>query len=285
MNTFRVDGRVVLVTGAARGIGADTARRLVDRGARVALVDREESEVTALAERLGDHVVAFAADVTDLDAVHTAVEGAVDRFGGIDVVVANAGISGHPQPLVSMAPSEFRRVVEINLFGVYNTIHAALPHVIERRGYLLPIASVAALLPGPLLAPYTASKHAVDGFARSLRVEIAHTGTRVGIGYFSFIDTPLVHAATATPAGAAALSLLPSPFNRPIPVGRASAAIISGIEKRSNTVYAPRWVPALVAGRGLVPPFDGLAGRLPTLTSVLRSATSGEDVEEPGKLP
>jgi NAD(P)-dependent dehydrogenase (short-subunit alcohol dehydrogenase family) len=264
--------RTVLITGGARGIGAEAARRLLDRGANVALVDRDEVTLERTAAELGVRAEPFAADVTDASALDAAVTAAAQRFGGIDVVIANAGISGEPTTVATIDPAEFERVIEINLIGVWRTVRAALPHVVERRGYVLPIASVAALIPGPLIAAYAASKHGVEGFARSLRLELAHTGTRVGVGYFSFIDTDMVREAVAHPAVVRGMNTLPGGLRRPLPVGAAGAAIVRGVERRAKRVYAPRWVPALIAARGLGGPIESLAGRDPRLVRALREA-------------
>jgi NAD(P)-dependent dehydrogenase (short-subunit alcohol dehydrogenase family) len=269
---YEIEGRTALITGGARGIGADAARRLLDKGANVALVDRDEVTLERTAAELGDRAEPFAADVTDGSALDAAVTGAAQRFGGIDVVIANAGISGEPATVATIDPAEFERVIEINLIGVWRTVRAALPHVVERRGYVLPIASVAALIPGPLIAAYTASKHGVEGFARSLRLELAHTGTKVGVGYFSFIDTDMVRDAVAHPAVARGMSSLPGALRRPLPVGAAGAAIVRGVERRAKRVYAPRWVPALIATRGLSGPVESLAGHDPRLVRTLREA-------------
>src|SRR3954447_6212593 len=139
MSDWDLTGRAVLVTGAARGIGAETARRLAARGARVALVGLGPAELERVA---GDcpGAVFFEADVTDRDALAAAVEGTVAAFGGIDVVIANAGI-GTVGFARSIDPAAFERVLEVNLLGVWRTVRACLPHVIERRGYVLTIAS------------------------------------------------------------------------------------------------------------------------------------------------
>jgi NAD(P)-dependent dehydrogenase (short-subunit alcohol dehydrogenase family) len=271
---YEIDGKTVLITGGARGIGADAARRLLDGGANVALVDRDAVALEATAAKLGDRAAAFVADVTDAGQLDAAVTGALGRFGGIDVTIANAGISGAPATVATIDPIEFERVIEINLLGVWRTVRATLPHVVERRGYLLPIASIAALIPSPLIAAYAASKHGVEGFARSLRLELAHTGTRVGVGYFSLIDTDMVRDALAEPAVARGMGSLPGFLSRPLPVGAAGAAIVRGVERRAKRVYAPRWVPALIALQGIGGPVESLAGRDPRLVKALREAES-----------
>jgi NAD(P)-dependent dehydrogenase (short-subunit alcohol dehydrogenase family) len=277
--SYEIEGRTVLITGGARGIGADAARRLLDAGANVALVDADALALEQTNARLGDRAVAFTADVTDALALDAAVAATLRRFGRIDVAIANAGVSGRPATVATIDPIEFERVIEINLLGVWRTIRATLPHVVERRGYLLPIASVAALIPSPLIAAYAASKHGVEGFARSLRLELAHTGTKVGVGYFSFIDTDMVRNALVEPAAARGIGSLPGFLSRPLPVGAAGAAIVRGVERRANRVYAPRWVPALIAVRGIGGPVESLAGRDPRLVKALREAESAKAAE------
>lgn len=279
LRRYGVEGRTVLVTGGARGIGADAARRLAARGAQLALVDRDAATLERTAAELGPRAAAFAADVTDPAALEIAVAGALERFGAIDVAIANAGISGTPSTLRTGEVAEFERVIEVNLLGVWRTLRAALPHVVERRGYLLAIASVAAIVPDPLLAPYGASKHGVEGLARSLRMELAHTGTRVGVGYFSFIDTDMVRDAMATPAGSRAMAAMPGFLSRALPVGAAGEAIARGVQRRANRVYAPRWVLAMLALRGLSGPLEALAARSPRFVRALREAEAMAEAE------
>src|SRR5919198_4251874 len=194
-----VRGKTVLITGAARGVGAESARQLAARGARLALVGLEPEELARVAEQCGPEAAAFEADVTDTAALEHAVEAAVERFGAIDVVMASAGIS--PTGMVrSIDPAAFERTLEINLLGVWRTVRACLPHVIERRGYVLVVASLAAATHSPGMAAYAASKAGVEAFADSLRVELAHLGVDVGVGYFSWIDTGMVAGADAHPA-------------------------------------------------------------------------------------
>ena len=244
----------MLITGAARGIGADAARRLAARGARVSLVGLEPEELERLAAEIGEGAVWFECDVTDRDAVEAAVAGTVERTGGIDVVVANAGI-GAGGPIADVDPEDFERVIEVNLLGAWRTIRAALPHVTERRGYVLPIASLAALVPAsPGMAAYSASKTAIEAIGRTLRVEVAHEGVDVGVAYFSWIDTDLVRGGDEHPAFRYMRSQLRGPTARTYPVSAAGEAIVRGIERRSRVVAAPSWVKAVAVLRGVIAP-------------------------------
>jgi NAD(P)-dependent dehydrogenase (short-subunit alcohol dehydrogenase family) len=259
---------VVLITGGARGIGADAGHRLVERGYRVALLDRDP-----LVERTaaGIDALGLVADVTDPAALDEAVAATVEHFGGIDVTVAGAGIVGTAATMEAIDPADFERVLDVNLLGVWRTIRATLPHVVERRGYVLPIASIAAALPSPLLNAYGVSKAGVEALGRALRMELAPTGTRVGVAYFGIVDTELVKEATAQAPIARTRAILPGLVDRPLPVGAAGKAIVRGIQRRSTKVYAPWWVPALLATRGLQGPLEAILGRNRTLREALRS--------------
>jgi NAD(P)-dependent dehydrogenase (short-subunit alcohol dehydrogenase family) len=255
-----LSGKTVLITGAARGIGAAAARECAGRGASVALVGLEGDELRAVAAACGPEAAAFEADVTDRDALDAAVAGAVERFGGLDAVVANAGIGGGGT--VRLAdPAAFERVVEVNLLGTFRTLHAALPHVIERRGYLLPVASLAAAAWNPGMAAYNASKAGVEAMARTLGLELAHLGVAVGVAYFSWIDTDLVRGADAHPVSGGMREKLPGPLGRTYPVAATGTAIADGIEGRARTVVVPGWVRAVLAARTLLRPLGEAAAR------------------------
>src|SRR4051794_4709893 len=150
--TYDVNGKVVFVTGAARGIGWEAARRLHARGASVALVGLEPDELEARARELGDRAAAFHADVTDREAQQAAVDGAVARFGGIDVCIANAGVA-NVGTIGGMAVEDFERVIEGNLLRGWRPVPATLPPVGERPGYVLPLSPMSALVHLPLMWP------------------------------------------------------------------------------------------------------------------------------------
>jgi NAD(P)-dependent dehydrogenase (short-subunit alcohol dehydrogenase family) len=246
-------GKTVLITGAARGLGAETARRLAARGANVALVGLEPEELERVARQCGTNAAWFECDVTDVEALERAVAGAVERFGGLDAVMANAGIA--PMGMVrSTDPTAFERTIEINLLGVWRTVRACLPHVIERRGYVLVIASLAAALHAPGMAAYAASKAGAEAFGNSLRLELKHLGVDVGVGYFGFIDTDMVRGADSHPAIGALRSAAGGPLAKTYPLSLAGRAIADGIEGRKRWVVVPGWMKALLMLRTFLVP-------------------------------
>ena len=244
-------GKVVLVTGAARGIGAESALRLAARGARLSLVGLEPDELARVAERCGPDAAWFEADITDRAAIEAAVAGTVERFGGIDVLVANAGTASYGT-VRTIDPDAFERTIEINLLGSWRTVRAALPHLVERRGYALVVASVAAAAHAPGVAAYCASKAGVEAFMNSLRPEVAHLGVDVGVAYFSWIATDLVAAGDEHPAFAFFRSKLRGPAGRTYPLSDAADAMVAGIESRARRVVAPGWVRAVLFARGFI---------------------------------
>src|SRR5262249_32262408 len=140
------------------------------------------------AKALGERAVAFEADVTDRLALGNAVEGARERFGQIDVVVSNAGISNY-ELVRDMSAENFRRVIDVNLGGTFNTAKGTLPHLIESKGYFLAVASIAAATAPPGMAAYGASKAGIESFCDTLRSEVSHTGVDVGVAYFGWLAT------------------------------------------------------------------------------------------------
>jgi NAD(P)-dependent dehydrogenase (short-subunit alcohol dehydrogenase family) len=238
-----MENKVVFITGGARGIGAEVARRLHCKGARLVLVDVDARPLTDLVDQLGgDRVLAVVADVRAADAMAHAVDRAVRRFGGIDILLANAGIGGFGTVL-NTDPEVFKRIIDVNLTGVLNTVHAALPSIIERRGYVLLVSSMAAFTPGPAAATYNATKAGVEHLADGLRLEVATLGVDVGCAHMSVIDTPLVQdLRSELDAFNQMLAALPRPLNKATSVSKCGAAFVAGIERRKRRVYCPGWV-------------------------------------------
>ncbi|MFJ1751529.1 SDR family oxidoreductase [Kitasatospora sp. NPDC088134] len=254
-----LSSQVVVVTGAARGLGALMARKLSERGAKVALVGLEPAELKAVAAQCGEHASAWEADVTDLDAMTEVAARIKERYGRIDTVVANAGIA-LGGPMLDSDHRAWTRVVEVNLLGSVVTARAFLPLLAESRGYLLQIASLAALTPAPLMSAYCASKAGVESFAHALRAEVAHQGVKVGVGYLSWTDTDMVRGADEDPVLRQMRAKLPWPANRTYPIGPAVDRLVAGIARRSAHVYAQAWLRGMQSIRGVLPGLIAVVG-------------------------
>lgn len=259
MPRYDLTGKVALVTGAARGIGLETARALVQRGASVVLVDLDSEQAEAAAAQVGDasRALGLGADVTDRAVLQRAVATTVERFGGLDVVVANAGIGARGATVRAMSTESAERVLEVNLMGVYRTVEAALPQVSARGGHVVVVASIYAFTNGLGAAPYAMAKAGVEQLGRALRVELAQHGASATVAYFGFIDTAMVHRAIdADPLVDVMMSALPKPFRKRLPPSVAGQAIVRGIERRSAQVIRPRRWTVLSVLRGAIGPLS-----------------------------
>jgi NAD(P)-dependent dehydrogenase (short-subunit alcohol dehydrogenase family) len=246
------DGRVAVVTGAARGLGALLARGLAGRGMRVALLGLEPDELAETAAACGPDARHWEVDVTDDAALARVAAEIKSVYGRIDIVIANAGIATGG-PVEYSDPRTFNRVIEVNLLGSVATARAFLPALRESKGYFFQVASLAALCPAPMMAAYCASKSGVEAFAHSLRAEVAHHGVGVGIGYLSWTDTDMVRGADQDAALAEMRAKLPFPTNRTYPLEPTVDRLVAGILRRRAHVYGQRWLPFLQAVRGFVP--------------------------------
>jgi NAD(P)-dependent dehydrogenase (short-subunit alcohol dehydrogenase family) len=242
---------VAVVTGAAHGIGLESARRL-SATHRVALLDLDAEGVEQAAAGLGDAVWA-GCDITEPDSVAAAIEGVVAECGGIDVCVSNAGIAA-AGTLRHLDPDVLAALLNVNLTGNWRVIHACLPHVIARRGYVLGVASLAAIVAAPGIGQYCASKAGLEQLLNVLRVEVRHLGVDVGVAYFSWIDTDMTRGGDSYHGGFAAMREgLRGPAGKTLPVGAAADAIVRGVQRRSRRVVAPGFVAAVYRLRGLIP--------------------------------
>jgi NAD(P)-dependent dehydrogenase (short-subunit alcohol dehydrogenase family) len=271
-----LDGKVVVVTGAARGIGALLARRLAARGARLALVGLEPDELKAVAESInrpaertagrrtdrrtgryaGPDAAYWVADVTDRAAMERAAAEVAEHFGRVDVVVANAGVATGG-PFMDSDPDTFDRVIQVNLLGSVTTARAFLPALLASRGYLLQVASLAAMAPSPWMTAYCASKSGVEAFAHCLRGELGHKGVDVGVAYLSWTDTDMVRGADQDGLMREMRARLPWPANRTYPAEPAVERIAAGIERRSAHVYGQGWLRGMQSVRSWLPTLIG----------------------------
>ena len=235
-------GKVVFITGGARGIGAEVARRLRNKGAKLVLIDLDAAELAALAAELGeDRVFTVVADVRDLSAMQAAADKAVEHFGGIDVVLANAGIASYGSVL-QVDPDMVKRVLDVNLLGAFHTARATLPALLERRGYLLIVSSLAAFTAAPTMAPYDMSKAGNEHLANALRLEVGHQGVSVGSAHMAWIDTAMVRDSKADlPSFGEFLARLPWPLNQTTSLDKCA----DGLRQRHRGPCGPRVLPAL----------------------------------------
>ena len=260
------NGKVAFITGGARGVGAEVARRLHAKGAKLVLTDLDQGALDELrAELGGDRVLTVAADVRDLTDMQDAAAQATEKFGGIDIVLANAGIASYGSVL-QVDPEAFRRVLDVNVVGVFNTVRATMPSVIERRGYVLIVSSLAAFAAAPGMAAYDASKAAVEQFANALRFEVAHRGVDVGSAHMSWIDTAMVRDSKKDLSTFGELvSKLPGPLKTTTSLEKCGEAFVAGIEGRKRQVNCPGWVGAV---RWLKPVLSTPLGAAPVLRVV-----------------
>ncbi|MEW2352145.1 SDR family NAD(P)-dependent oxidoreductase [Spirillospora sp. NPDC029432] len=246
-------GRRVLITGAARGIGAALAERLHARGARVALTGLEAELLADAAARCGD-APWWPCDVTDRDRVEETTALAAAALGGrLDAVVANAGVAAQ-MPVVGGDPEVMERTLAVNVLGTYNTLRAAGPYISHPRGYALAVASAAAAVHIPLLGAYSASKAAVEALGDTLRAELRPYGARAGVAYFAELDTDMTHRGFGTRA-ATALTGSRTAISGVTPLKVGIDALERGIAWRSRRIVAPWWVAGVLPIRMIAQPF------------------------------
>jgi NAD(P)-dependent dehydrogenase (short-subunit alcohol dehydrogenase family) len=223
---MRLNGKTALITGGNSGIGLATARAFIDQGAKVAITGRDQATLDAAAASLGPNALAFRADITDAAANEAAIRSAGETFGQIDIVVANAGISGNT-PVGGTTAEQFERIMTTNVTGVFLTVQAAAPYLRQGASVIL-LGSVHAVLGAPGYSAYAASKGAIRAMGRVLASELSPAGVRVNV---------VVPGATRTPIwsrdgrGSGALAAVESRVAQAVPTGR-----ISEVEEIANTI-------------------------------------------------
>jgi NAD(P)-dependent dehydrogenase (short-subunit alcohol dehydrogenase family) len=285
MTRYDVRGKVALVTGAARGIGFETARALARRGASVVVVDLDPAAAESAAAQLPGNgsALGIAADVTDRGALQRAVATTVERFGGLDIAVANAGIASRGATFRAMSGESFDRVLDVNLLGVARTVDTALPEIVARRGHVVLVASIYAFTNGMGATPYAMAKAGVEQLGRALRVELAPHGASATVAYFGFIETEMVHRAIdADPLADRLLASLPKLLHKRLPASVAGEAIVRGIERRAPRVIRPRRWAVMSVLRGILGPLgDAQLERDVRVAAAMRELDARADQEQP----
>jgi NAD(P)-dependent dehydrogenase (short-subunit alcohol dehydrogenase family) len=194
---IRLDGKVAVVTGAAGVIGTATIRLLAERGAKIVAIDRREQDLKAAVRELpaSAEALVVAADVTQEDEVADYVRAATNRFGTIDVFYNNAGVEGEIKPITEYSLEAFRRVIDVNVVGVFLGLKHVLPVMLKQnKGSIINTASIAGLMGSPHIAVYSASKHAVVGLTKSVAWECTGTGVRINCVCPGLIDSRMLSA-------------------------------------------------------------------------------------------
>jgi NAD(P)-dependent dehydrogenase (short-subunit alcohol dehydrogenase family) len=244
-------GQVVLITGAGSGIGAAGAQELLRRGAAVVLVDCDVPALAATAAALGGDVLTVQADVTSLAQCEAAVAQALGLHGRLDVVWANAGMASFG-PLSHTDPAAFRRCIDVNVMGVFNTVRSALPAITAQRGYIAVSASVSSFAHPPLMSAYAASKAAVEAMCNAWRLELAAHGVGVGAIHAHWVSTALISEGRLHPAFERLRRTMPAVLNREMPAAAAAVLMVDGITRRARRIWVPGWVRVLHALRALL---------------------------------
>ena len=277
----RLDNRVVVVTGAASGLGLATARALASKGASLALIDNNAVGVAAAAESIGGDAIGIVADISNTDEIRAAIQQVANHFGAIDIVMAGAAITAWG-PVLLIDPAQWERAVEINVLGTWRTVHAVLPHLVTSKGYLLIISSGFAAAPGPALSAYALSKAAVESLARSVRIEVAHHGVDVGVAYYTFLDTPMVQTMEGNAAAMRGRAAMPAPIRRTYPLAKAVDATVRGIEGREQRIMYPKFLRWTLLFRGAFGPWSEQASRkaMPDVERLAKEQQSGPASEQ-----
>lgn len=280
---FDVRGKTAIVTGGARGIGLGCAQALSRRGARVVIVDLDQTASEEAASQVADDAIGIAADVTDRGAMQQVVAQVAAECGGVDIVIANAGIVSRGATLRAMSGEVADRVLAVNLGGVYNTAMAALPQITERRGHIVVTASVYAFVNGMGAAPYAISKAGVEQLGRALRIELVPHGAGASVAYFGFIDTQMVQQALdADPAMDKLSELIPKALMKRLTPAQAGEAVARGITRRAPRIIVPKRWAAFSTLRGIVNPMlDSYMVRDAKTQAIVRELDSREDQDQP----
>jgi NAD(P)-dependent dehydrogenase (short-subunit alcohol dehydrogenase family) len=250
-NDLPLKGLVVLITGAASGIGAATAFEVVSSGGIPVLVDCDEQPLAQMAQQCGKDTLYLVADVTDLAAMQDVVAQTLSVHRRIDVVFANAGVAAFG-PVAYVDPQAWKRCVDVNVFGTFNTVRSALPALMHTQGYVLINASVSSFAHPPAMSAYAASKSAVEAIGNVLRLELQSHGVDVGVMYAGWVRTPLVEEGALHPGFVRLRTTMPAFLNKETSAQETARVIVRAFSKRQRAIFIPGWLRFLFALRALL---------------------------------
>ena len=279
---YDLNGKVALSTGATGGIGAASARALYQQGASLVLTDLSRQALDSLAAEFdAERVLALPLDVTDAVASKAVVQQTVERFGRLDIAFANAGIAWRntPATIASCDEAEFEKIIDVDLFGVWRTIRAALPEIQRNHGQIVITSSIYSFVNGMVNAPYAASKAAVEMLGRALRAELAGTGASASVLYPGWTATPIADLAFGGHATASELieSAFPAVLRKQVQPEEIATALVAGLATRSASIIAPaRWKPLSML-RGVMSQLsDALLERSTKIQRLVRNIESNQ---------
>lgn len=253
--SYELTDKVVLITGGNGGIGAATGSELLRRGARLVVADIDPRTPEHSAALGAERVLGCVTDVRDRTSLDDVVAQALDRFGRLDIVMANAGLLARAATLRNTPAADIEATLAVNVTGVVNTVAAGMEQVISNQGQIVLISSVFAFINGMGTIPYAMSKAAVEQLGRGLRLELVDHEVSVLTAYFSLVDTDMIkHGVDNDDVVLDLLSTLPKSMLKRVTAASAANAIADGLEQRSARVIHPRvWRP-VSALRGLLGP-------------------------------
>jgi NAD(P)-dependent dehydrogenase (short-subunit alcohol dehydrogenase family) len=223
----------------------------VAQGGIPVLVDCDAEPLAQMAQRCGPQTHYWVADVTQLQAMQEVVDKTISKLGRIDIVFANAGVAAFG-PVAYIDPEAWKRCFEVNVFGVFNTIRAALPAIMKQRGYVLINASSSSFAHPPVMSAYAASKSAVEAMGNSLRIEMAAHGVGVGVVHAGWVRTPLVTEGALHPGFVRLRATMPGPMNSETSPEETARVIVQGMLQRKRRIWVPAWLKILFALRALL---------------------------------
>ena len=250
-----LSGQTVAITGASGGLGRELAQQAAQRGARLALMARNETKLSELANELGDDVLVFTGDVTSAEDAKKFIEATVEKFGALDQLIANAGQSMWADFDQIEDIDLFRQLMEVNFMGVVHCIHPAIDALKKSGGQVVIVSSIQSKFGVPAHSAYGASKHAIEGLVDSLRFELADSGINFMVVYPHWIRGTGMRENALGPDGEAVGDRKLSHSNSSIPADVCARKILDALPRRRESLFIPEKLKYLPALKLLLPPF------------------------------